>query len=53
MSFTAVKPMSSGNHIAWPQSSIFGQATRPAHGLELAAEACNSVGLNPGDTLGR
>ena len=31
----------------------FGLAKRRAQALELAAEACESVGLNPGDTLGR
>jgi peptide/nickel transport system ATP-binding protein len=51
--FSAYNPFYTVDHALTVPLREFGLATRRARALELAAEACESVGLNPGDTLGR
>lgn len=51
--FSAYNPFYTVDHALIVPLREFGLATRRAQALELAAAACESVGLNPGDTLGR
>ncbi len=51
--FSAYNPFYTVDHALTVPLHEFGLASRRAQALELAAEACHSVGLNPGDTLGR
>jgi ABC-type oligopeptide transport system ATPase subunit len=51
--FSAYNPFYTVDHALTVPLREFGLATQRARALELAAEACESVGLNPGDTLGR
>jgi ABC-type oligopeptide transport system ATPase subunit len=51
--FSAYNPFYTVDHALTVPLREFGLATRRAQALELAAAACDSVGLNPGDTLGR
>jgi peptide/nickel transport system ATP-binding protein len=51
--FSAYNPFYTVDHALTVPLREFGLARRRAQALELAAEACDSVGLNPGDTLGR
>ena len=51
--FSAYNPFYPVDHALTVPLREFGLARRHAEAMALAAEACESVGLNPGDTLGR
>lgn len=51
--FSAYNPFYPVDHALTVPLREFGLATRRSQALDLAAEACHSVGLNPSDTLGR
>ncbi len=51
--FSAYNPFYTVDHALTVPLREFGLARRHAQAMELAAAACDSVGLNPADTLGR
>jgi peptide/nickel transport system ATP-binding protein len=51
--FSAYNPFYTVDHALTVPLHEFGLARHRQQALDLAAEACDSVGLNPGDTLGR